>query len=47
MKDDLIDITVLVNHEIPAMDVDIEMNKAIKVAGMEKRERLKNFMNNV
>lgn len=47
MKDDLIDIPVLVNHEIPAMDVYIEMNNAIKVAGMEKRERFKNFMNNV
>lgn len=46
MKDDLIDIPIFVNHEIPGMDVDIEMNNDMKVAGMEKRERLKNFINN-
>ncbi|XP_044592619.1 putative nuclease HARBI1 isoform X1 [Cotesia glomerata] len=46
MRDDLIDIPILVNHEVPVMDVDIEMNNDMKVAGMEKRERLKNFINN-
>lgn len=46
VRDDLIDIPLLVNHEIPVMDADIELNNAMKVAGEEKRERLKNFKNN-
>lgn len=47
LRDDLIEIPILVNHEIPAFDMDVEVNNAMKVAGLEKREELKNFINNL
>ncbi|CAH2090619.1 unnamed protein product [Euphydryas editha] len=47
LRDDLIEIPILVNHEIPAFDIDVEVNNAIKVAGMNKREQIKIFINNL
>ncbi|CAD6225793.1 GSCOCG00005729001-RA-CDS [Cotesia congregata] len=32
MRDDLIDIPIIENHEIPVMEVDIEMNNDMKIA---------------
>ncbi|KAH0561129.1 hypothetical protein KQX54_013475 [Cotesia glomerata] len=41
------DIPILVNHQIPPFDIDVEANNDMKIAGMEKREQLKNFLNNL
>lgn len=47
LKNDLIEIPILLNDEIPGFDLDVEVNNAMKIAGMEKRERLKNLINNL